>query len=392
MFELITNANIYAPESLGIKHLLVCAGKIVYIGDQVPMLDDRLDVKTIDLDGARLIPGFVDAHAHITGGGGEAGPSTRVPPQHLSQYTLAGVTSVIGLLGTDDLTRTPQTLLTQVMGLREEGLSAWCYTGGYHLPAATLTQSVRSDIVNLEPVIGVGEVALSDHRSSQPTLDEVLRLASEAHVAGLMTGKAGIVHFHLGDGKRGLSMIRECLKASEIPPRVFNPTHVNRNKALFEEACELTKSGCNVDLTAFPADDTAADDPDAGWSAEEAVARYFDKGCNPRKLTISSDGGGCLPSFDAQGELLKMGFARSSAMAITFKAMLDMALPIEKVLPLMTSNVAGLLKLHYKGRIETGFDADLLVVDESHQIESVMAKGVWHVKQGQVLIRGLFEE
>ena len=88
------------------------------------------------------------------------------------------------------------------MGLREEGLSAWCYTGGYHVPATTLTGSVRSDIVNLEPVIGVGEVAISDHRSSQPSVEEILRLASEAHVAGLMTGKAGIVHFHLGDGRR----------------------------------------------------------------------------------------------------------------------------------------------------------------------------------------------
>jgi beta-aspartyl-dipeptidase (metallo-type) len=152
MFELIVNAEIYAPQPLGIQNLLVCAGKIVYIGDKVPQLDDSLSVQITDLDGARLIPGFIDAHAHIT----EAGPSTRVPPLNLTQFTEASVTSVVGLLGTDDLTRNTQTLLTQVMGLREEGLSAWCYTGGYHLPATTLTESVRSDIVNLEPVIGVG--------------------------------------------------------------------------------------------------------------------------------------------------------------------------------------------------------------------------------------------
>ena len=202
MFELLTNANVYAPESIGHQHVLICAGKIAYIGDHVPVLDERLEINITDLDGATLIPGLVDAHAHITGGGGEAGPSTRVPALFLGEYTRAGVTSVVGLLGTDDLTRNPQTLLTQVMALREEGLSAWCYTGGYHVPVTTLTDSVRSDIVNLEPVIGVGEVAISDHRSSQPTLDEILRLASEAHVAGLMTGKAGVVHFHLGDGKR----------------------------------------------------------------------------------------------------------------------------------------------------------------------------------------------
>ena len=387
MFELITNAEVYAPRSLGIQNLLICVGKIVYLGERVPQFDDSLSVQITDLDGARLIPGFIDAHAHITGGGGEAGPSTRVPPPPLSQFTRAGVTSVVGLLGTDDLTRNTQTLLTQVMGLREEGLSAWCYTGGYHLPATTLTESVRSDIVNLEPVIGVGEVALSDHRSSQPTRDEILRLASEAYVAGLMTGKAGIVHFHLGDGERRLSMIRDCLEQSEIPSRVFNPTHVNRNKALFEEACELTARGCTVDMTAYPAEFN-----DAGWSAEQAAARYFEKGFDPKKLTISSDGGGCLPKFDAQGEMLEMDFAKSSALAITFKAMLDMDLPIASILPLMTSNVADLLKFHRKGRIDTGFDADLLVLDDSHGIQSVMVNGVWHVKQGEQLVKGLFEE
>jgi beta-aspartyl-dipeptidase (metallo-type) len=386
MFELITNANLFAPEPLGIRHLLVCAGRIAYIGEQLPRLDDALEVNVTNLDGARLVPGLIDAHTHLTGGGGEAGPSTRVPPLALSQITSAGVTSVIGLLGTDDLTRSTQNLLSQVMGLREEGLSAWCYTGGYHVPVTTLTGSVRSDIVNLEPVIGVGEVAISDHRSSQPTLEEILRLASEAHVAGLMTGKAGIVHFHLGDGKRGLALIRDSLSNSEIPPRVFNPTHVNRNKDLFVEACELSTLGCNVDLTAFPADSS-----DRGWSAEDAVVRYLDQGYDLSRLTISSDGGGCLPDFNEQGELVKMGFASCSAMADCIKTLLDRGLPEQTVLPLMTSNVATLLKLAKKGRVMTGFDADLVVLDQYNRIDSVMARGVWQVKNNKQLVSGLFE-
>jgi beta-aspartyl-dipeptidase (metallo-type) len=386
MFELITNASVFAPEPLGIRHVLVCAGKIAYIGERIPQLDDALGVNVTDLDGARLVPGLIDAHTHLTGGGGEAGPSTRVPPLALSQITSAGVTSVIGLLGTDDLTRNTQNLLSQVMGLREEGLSAWCYTGGYHVPVATLTGSVRSDIVNLEPVIGVGEVAISDHRSSQPTLEEILRLASEAHVAGLMTGKAGIVHFHLGDGRRGLDLIRQSLEISEIPARVFNPTHVNRNKTLFEEACELSQLGCNVDLTAFPPDSS-----DQGWSAEDAVERYLDKGCDHNRLTISSDGGGCLPHFDERGELLKMGFASCSAMSDCVKSLLDRGLPEQTVLPLMTSNVARLLKLTKKGQIETGFEADLVVLDQANRVESVMARGIWQVKSKKQLVSGLFE-
>jgi beta-aspartyl-dipeptidase (metallo-type) len=168
---------------------------------------------------------------------------------------------------------------------------------------------------------------------------------------------------------------------------VFNPTHVNRNKALFEEACELSGFGCNVDLTAFPADTN-----DRGWSAEEAVARYLDQGCDASKLTISSDGGGCLPSFDEQGELLKMGFASCSALAESLKNLLDSGVPEESVLRCMTSNVAGLLKLRKKGRIAQGLDADLVVLDQHNRIDSVMARGAWHVKNNRQLLTGLFEE
>jgi beta-aspartyl-dipeptidase (metallo-type) len=167
---------------------------------------------------------------------------------------------------------------------------------------------------------------------------------------------------------------------------VFNPTHVNRNKVLFEEACELSRLGCNVDLTAFPADDS-----DQGWSAEDAVERYLDKGCDDSRLTISSDGGGCLPHFDERGELLKMGFASCSAMADCIKSLLDRGLPEQTVLPLMTSNVARLLKLVKKGQIGTGFDADLVVLDQANRVESVMARGIWQVKNNKQLVNGLFE-
>src|SRR4029453_17543574 len=100
----------------------------------------------------------------------------------------------VGLLGTDDTARGPRELLATVHALREEGLAAWAFAGGYHVPPATLTGTLRDDLVFVEALIGVGEVAISDHRSSQPTLDELLRIASECHVAGVMTGKAGVLH------------------------------------------------------------------------------------------------------------------------------------------------------------------------------------------------------
>ena len=181
----------------------------------------------------------MDCHAHITGGGGECGYQSRVPPLALTRFTTAGITTVVGLLGTDDVTRDTASLVATARGLCQEGITAYCYTGGYHVPPITLTGSVRGDIVHVDRIIGVGEVAISDHRSSQPSTDEILRLASEAHVAGIMTGKAGTCHLHLGDGERGLGLVREALSTGEIPARVYHPTHVNRRRKLFEEACQL---------------------------------------------------------------------------------------------------------------------------------------------------------
>ncbi|MCH8031191.1 MAG: beta-aspartyl-peptidase, partial [Bacteroidetes bacterium] len=223
--QLLLNADIFAPEHLGRRHVLVGGGQVLYIGEEKPVVEGP-EIEEIDLEGKRLMPGLVDAHVHVTGGGGEAGAHTRAPAPMLSHYTLAGVTTVVGLLGTDDLTRSTSGLLTQVKALRNEGLSAFAWTGGYHLPPTTLTGSVRGDIVHLEEVIGFGELAISDHRSSQPTFDEFLRVASECHVAGLMTGKAGVLHLHLGDGSRGLEFVRRALNETELPPRTFHPTHV----------------------------------------------------------------------------------------------------------------------------------------------------------------------
>ncbi len=387
MFKLLTNAQVYAPTALGRKTLLICAGKVVYIGDDAPTLDANLAVEHTDLRGAALVPGFIDGHTHITGGGGESGAASRVPAPLLGQFTRAGVTSVIGVLGTDDLTRNTQTLVTQAYALREEGLSAWCFTGGYHLPLMTLTGSARSDIVNLEPVIGIGEFAISDHRSSQPTLQDILTLASETHVAGLMTGKAGVLHLHLGDGERALALVRSAIAQSELPARVFHPTHVNRNKPLFEEACALVAdAGCCVDLTAFPASDDAP-----GWSAAEAVLRYRHAGLPQKNLTISSDGGGCLPVFDAQGELLSMDIGSSHTLLQTVRALLDEGLALDEILPYFTANIARLMRLHGKGTIAIGQDADLLVLDGKHRVQHLLANGHWHIKNGEQQILGSYE-
>lgn len=386
MLTLLRHARVYAPDPLGLCDLLVGGGRLLHVGPPLGALPTGLDVAVHDLEGRRVLPGLIDGHVHVTGGGGEAGAASRVPAPALSRYTRGGVTSVVGVLGTDDVTRTTGELLAHVRALREQGLSAWCHTGGYHLPPTTLTGSVRGDLVHLDAVIGVGELAISDHRSSQPTRAELLRVASEAHVAGLMTGKAGIVHLHVGDGARGLALVREALAESELPPRVFNPTHVNRRRALFDEALELVADGCWVDITAFP----VADGEDA-WSAPDAVERALAAGAPMHRVTVSSDGGGCLPVFDADGRVAHMAVGDAGAMAAALAELLRRGHPLEAVLPCFTSNVAALLRLRGKGVLAPGSDADLVVLDDDHRVHEVMAGGAWHVVRGEVVRRGGFE-
>jgi len=387
MLLLLQNAQVYGPQFIGRRHLLIGAGKLLWMGEQPPRLDDALAVEVHDLGGARTIPGLIDAHAHITGGGGESGYSSRIPPVPLHRFTRAGVTTVVGLLGTDDVTRNTASVVAGARGLCEEGLTAYCHTGGYHVPPVTLTGSVRSDIVHVDRIIGVGEIAISDHRSSQPTLDELLRIASDAHVAGMMTGKAGIVHLHLGDGERGLELVRQALDKSEIPARVFNPTHVNRRRALFEEALEIAERGCNVDVTAYP-----VREGDKGWSAEDAIAKYLNAGLPAQRITVSSDGGGCLPVFDSDGTLTHMEIGSPDILALTLGALLERGLALERVLPAFTSNPARLLRLHDKGNIRVGADADLVVLADDTSVRHVMARGRWHVLDGQLMIKPTIQE
>jgi beta-aspartyl-dipeptidase (metallo-type) len=199
-----------------------------------------------------------------------------------------------------------------------------------------------------------------------------------------MSGKAGVLHLHLGDGKRGLSLIRQALEVTELPARVFHPTHVNRQRWLFDEAMALARQGCTVDVTAF-------DPEDVGISVEDAIVRWRAEALPTERLTVSSDGAGCLPTFDDEGRLVRMDVGRPATMAAALRELLGRGLPLGEVLPPFTSNVARLLRLGQKGRIEAGLDADLVVLDDDGGVRHVMARGSWMVRSGDVVLPGTFE-
>lgn len=395
MLSLITNARLFAPRELGLTNLVHSAGRILWMGPGEPQIDPSWVLERFDAQGARLIPGLVDGHAHTTGGGGEAGPETRVPAPSFSQFARHGVTSVLGMLGTDAETRSMEELLARTRALRSEGLSAWCLTGGYHFPACTLTGSVRGDLTHLDAVIGVGELALSDFRSSQLTLDELLRISSETQVGSMLSHKSGVVHLHLGDGERGLELVRQALEQSELPARLFNPTHVNRRSALFEEALELAARGCTIDLTAFP----VAEGEDA-LHAVDGLERYLASGLDPERITVSSDSGGCLPAFDEHGSMTSMDVGGAACLLECVAALLERGHDLASVLPAFTSNPGRHWRLvrgadgprSLKGQLGVGADADLVILDDMHRPLHVMAGGRWLLRDAQPIVLGTFEK
>ncbi len=362
---LIKNANVLGPEPLGVQDLLVVGGKIVQVRSSLGK--PRWVEEVLDCEGRTLVPGLIDLHVHLLGGGGEAGPASRLPEVTFEELASAGITTVVGCLGTDDITRHLEDLLVKARALSLQGPTAYIYTGSYHVPPVTLTGSVRRDLVLIPEVIGVGEVALSDHRSSQPTLEELVRVAADARVGGMLAGKRGLVHVHVGSAPQKLALLWRAVETTPIPITQFHPTHVNRTSELLEEAAAWVKAGGTVDLT--------APSSALNWQLRQAVEHLAAADPTWERFTLSSDGGGSMPKFDEAGHLVGYASGEVRALWAAVKTLVHEDFPWEKVLRLVTTNPARVLGLPQKGRIAVGYDADFLVLDENCEIRITVARG-----------------
>src|SRR3954469_12457878 len=360
MLTLIENGEVYAPEPRGRRPVLLAGDKIARVGETDPKVAAPLlglDLEVIDAAGCMVTPGVIDPHSHLIGGSGEEGFASRTPEIQLSEIVTWGITTVVGVLGVDATTRPPISLLAKVKGLREEGMTAYLYTGHYGIPPATFSGSVRNDLMIVDEVIGAGEIAISAHRSPQPSAEELARVVIDAHVGGMLSRKAGVTHFHVGEGERRLRPLFDLVQAyREIRPGCLYPSHLNRSPELQDEGIELVRRGSFVDM------DSATEDM-GRW-----VRRYFERGGDTAKLTLSSDSDSCAPRQLYQ---------------VIQQCVLEYRLPLEKVLALVTANTASVLKLAGKGRLEAGKDADLLVLRrDSLEIVEVIARGRRMVRGG----------
>jgi beta-aspartyl-dipeptidase (metallo-type) len=392
MITIIKNANVYKPEHIGIKDVLLIGDKIAAIDEHIVIdVNGAVQVLEINANGKSLVPGFIDSHVHILGGGGEGGFSTRTPEASLTSLTTSGVTTVVGCLGTDAVARDVSSLLAKARGLDEEGITTYIYTGSYRFPLMTITGEIMKDIMVVDKTIGIGEVAISDHRSSQPTFDEFIRAVADARVGGMLSGKAGIVNIHLGDGQRKIDFLKRAVAETEIPITQFLPTHINRSPELFEECVSYAKDGGYIDFTGSENPDFW-EETDGEVRFSKGLKRLLEEGIDQDNFTLSSDGQGSMPIFNDKKEYIGIGIGKSTSLTIAIKeCIFRESIPLEIALRAVTCNPAKILKFKNKGKIEASMDADICLLDENLDIDTVIAKGKIMVQDKKPIVYGLFE-
>ena len=376
---LIRNANVYAPEHLGRADVLVVNEKILAVGKDLVVSLPGLE--TVDAKGHVLMPGVIDEHVHVTGGGGEGGPVTRSPELMLSELVNAGITTVVGVSGTDSETRSIANLLAKVRALRTEGVTAYMWTSNYMFPVTTITGTVRREMLTIPEVLGV-KIALGDHRSSFPSEDDIMHLLSDIRVGGMIAGKTGFLHVHLGDmGDVAYDILEACVRRG-LPIRHIRPTHCARKDVTWERSLAFARAGGVIDLTAGPC---------IFSSTAEAVKNAIAGGVDPSHITISTDAHGSMPRFDADGVMVGLDVCPVNAAWSEFRMLVN-DLGLEKAIPFVCSNIAKNLELAGKGGIVAGSDADLLILNDALEVTDMMARGRFMKRSGEIVVKGLFEK
>lgn len=387
----IQNAEVFSPAPLGKLDILVGGTKILAMEPHIDPAVLPGETEVLDARGMLLVPGFIDGHQHFTGGGGEGGFQTRVPELTVSMNFSNGVTTAVGLLGTDSLTRSIENLYAKTQAFNAEGMTAFMLTGAYWYPSPTLTGSVAHDMAFLQPVIGV-KLALADSRGPHIDAKDLASLASDVQVAALVANKPGIITVHTGIRSQALDLIFEIVEEFEIRPSIFVPTHINRKSGkLASQALALAEKGCMVDATC----QQELPEPDSTrLTAADFACTARDSGLLDH-VSFSSDAGGSMPIWNQdRSRIVGMGVGMPSSLLFELNLLVNKkGVPLEEALKPLTSTPARTYGLeNRKGALRVGMDADLLTIDPAlFEIRDVVANGEVAVRNKIVEKKGYFE-
>ena len=363
----------YAPEPIGTRDILIAGSRIAAIEEDIDLPANLPGAAVVDCRELTAVPGLIDSHVHIIGGGGEGGFQTRTPEITLGDILLAGVTTLVGVRGTDGFTRSMEALVAKAKEIETHGLTCRLLTGSYQVPVRSLTGSVEKDIILIHEIIGAGEIAMADHRASQRPVKDIINIAAMARVGGMLSGKPGIVNIHMGDGQSGLSPLIREIQQSDVPIRHFIPTHINRSWDLLLQGFDFVKAGGFIDLTASGFT-PGIDDERTKCSRAFHIAVKQNTGID--RITFSSDGQGSLPVFDRNSNVKGQTTGSCSALLSEVRDMVNQeGIPLETALLPVTLNPARMLQMPCKGRIAVGSDADILLLDSTLSITALFARG-----------------
>lgn len=377
---LIKNVNLYTPEYQGKKQILVAGEKVIAIGDDLSLSGVALN--TVDAGGLNCMPGLIDQHVHIIGGGGQTGYFSLAPEVPLSKLIETGTTTVVGLLGTDGFVKTLPQLYAKTKALCQDGISAYMLTGFYGLPTPTITSSVAEDMIYLDRCIGC-KIAMSDDRSSHPTKEELLRIIQQVRLGGFTSAKGGIMHVHLGPLPTGIETLIEIAREYPTLTQYISPTHMGRTHDLFMQAIEFAKLGGMIDISTGG---TKYAEP------HETVMEGIAAGVSIDQMTLSSDGNaGVRRKNPETGEDTYRVAPLHKNLEEVICLVKEGLLPPEEAFKLITVNPARNMKLKGKGRIAEGLDADFTLFDDNWTLQGVWARGKEMMHEGKVTKKGNFE-
>jgi beta-aspartyl-dipeptidase (metallo-type) len=380
MLKLIKNANVYAPQHLGNKDILIAGEKIAAIASDLSKY--KSDAHVWDAQGKTLTPGLIDQHMHVTGAGGKNGFASMTPEVSLSELISCGTTTVVGLLGTDGTTRNIRSLYSKIRSLEQEGVTAYMFCGYYGVDSLTITESIQSDMIFIDQMLGC-KVAISDIRSSYPTALELLRKLRQIRVGGFTANKKGILHVHLGNLDTKMDLLFELVEKYQFPIEFISPTHVGRTKELFDQAIAFAKIGGSIDITTGASKYT---------EPYKSVLYALEQGVSMDLMTFSTDGHAGLTVTDDQGNFVGDRIAPIEANLDQVVQLVQLGgLPIEEAFKLITSSPAQNLGLKHKGSIAVGNDADFCAFDDNLVLTDVFARGKQMMNNGKIIITGNFE-